>query len=411
MNHPPIATTERSPWLLLVAVASMYVALGVVLGFIQGGIAPILRTRGIQLASMGWVFALYIPFGITFLWAPLVDRWSPAWLGRRTGWIVAAQGCAAAMVVGIAMGEHLPTPVLFALGFLTALAMATMDVALDAWTVEQIAERHRPMAAGAKVGGMSLGAILGGGVMVALFPQLGWTATFATIAGLMALVTLPVWLLAGYETVVRISARPAVSLLGRLKQPELRGRLLRISLVTCALMALFNFNRLMLVDSGVSLQRIGWILGIGAPLANLAASVGTPWLVRRWSSPHVLWLMVACAVSSAVLIIVSLFGALPNLAIVASILAGASVTGIYVVMASLILGWAKGNQAATDYALLYGVGRFIGTLGLLVLPGLIAMVGWPLFYAACAVVVVCAVGHFIAGLKGMDQADHLINHG
>lgn len=64
------------------------------LGFVQGGIGPILRGKGHALASMALVFALYLPFGVTFLWAPLVDRWRLPWLGRRSGWIVAAQGLA-----------------------------------------------------------------------------------------------------------------------------------------------------------------------------------------------------------------------------------------------------------------------------------------------------------------------------
>ncbi|KAG1439482.1 hypothetical protein G6F57_019390 [Rhizopus arrhizus] len=46
-------------------------------------------------------------------------------------------------------------------------------------------------------------------------------------------------------------------------------------------MALFNMNRLMLVDLGVPLARIGWVMGIAAPLANLAAAIATPWLLTR----------------------------------------------------------------------------------------------------------------------------------
>ncbi|WYX59214.1 hypothetical protein WJ967_17980 [Achromobacter xylosoxidans] len=68
-------------------------------------------------------------------------------------------------------------------------------------------------------------------------------------------------------------------------------------------------------------------------------------------------------------------------------------------MGGLILGWAAGGQAATDYALLYGLGRFVGTLALLGMPALIALVGWPAFYALAAACAVLAVACFMAALR------------
>lgn len=398
MDASRLASAPRQAWLRLAAIAVLYVALGCVLGFIQGGIGPILRTRGVALASMGWVFALYLPFGMTFLWAPCVDHWRLPWLGRRSGWIVAAQGIAVLLVAALALGDRWPMPVLFGLGLATALAMATMDLALDAWTVERVPAPQRPAAAGAKVGGLSLGAILGGGVLVALFPRFGWLPTFALMAGLVALATCPVAWMARSEGPEPAGTPPRAGLTSALRQPAMRRRLLRIVLLTCALMALFNLNRLMLVDCGVPLDRIGWVLGLGAPLANLAASAVVPWLLRRCRRGIVLGALAAGAAASALLIVIALVLPASVLAIGASLLAGAMVAGLYIVIASVILGWAAGPQAATDYALLYGLGRLVGTFVLLGLPGLVAVVGWQVFYGGCAVAVLAAVGYFAAGL-------------
>ncbi|WYX59215.1 MFS transporter [Achromobacter xylosoxidans] len=249
-----------APWARLAAIAALYVSLGAVLGFVQGGVGPIMRGKGHALTSMAPVFALYLPFGVTFLWAPLVDRWRLPWLGRRSGWIVAAQGLAVLLVAAIALGGALPLAALFGLGLAATLAVATMDVALDAWTVEHIADAHRGAASAAKVGGLSLGAVLGGGVLVGLFPHLGWEGALLLLAALMAFATLPAWRLPDHAAPAAArQARPGLR--AALRQPAMAGRLLRISLVTCALMALFNLNRLMLVDLGVPLARIGWVLG------------------------------------------------------------------------------------------------------------------------------------------------------
>ncbi|KAG1174907.1 hypothetical protein G6F35_016617 [Rhizopus arrhizus] len=82
---------------------------------------------------MGWVSARYLPFGLTFLWAPWIDRRALPWLGRRTGWIITAQAVGVAAVVGIAFGAALPVPALYALALAATLSVSTMDVALAAW--------------------------------------------------------------------------------------------------------------------------------------------------------------------------------------------------------------------------------------------------------------------------------------
>lgn len=391
--------TAASPpalWSRLAAIAALYISLGAVLGFVQGGIGPILRGKGVALASMAPVFALYLPFGVTFLWAPLVDRWRLPWLGRRSGWIVAAQGVAVLLAVAIALGGALPLPALFALGLATTMAASTMDVALDAWTVDHMPESWRGAASAAKVGGLSLGAVLGGGVLVGLFARLGWEGVFLLLATIMALATLPAWRLAE-----RAAPSPTIrpGLAAALRQPAMPGRLLRISLVTCALMALFNMNRLMLIDLGVPLARIGWVLGIAAPLANLAVALATPGLLRRCPARPLLWAFLAAALAGVAGILWALHSRDASLAIAASVLVGACVSGLYIVMGGLILGWAAGGQAATDYALLYGLGRFVGALALLGMPALIARAGWPAFYAAAAIAAALAVTYFMAAVR------------
>lgn len=393
-----------SPWLPLAAVAALYVSLGAVIGFVQGGIGPILRSKGVALASMGWVFALYLPFGLTFLWAPWIDRRALPWLGRRTGWIITAQAVGVAAVVGIAFGAALPVPALYALALAATLSVSTMDVALDAWTVEHIPAAYRSAASGAKVGGMSLGAVFGGGLLVGVFPSVGWTGVFLLLAAVMALATVPVWMLQESGPGPHRRAPAQASLAAALRQPVMRSRLLRVSLVTCALMALFNMNRLMLVDLGVPLARIGWVMGIAAPLANLAAAIATPWLLTRAAPRPVLWAFVGAAVASTTAIMAAVHGGHAGLAIAASVTAGACVAGIYIVLGGLILGWASGGQAATDYSLLYGVGRFIGTLALLGMPALIARAGWLPFYATAGIAAALSTAWLLSALPGRRPA-------
>ncbi|OZI34186.1 MFS transporter [Bordetella genomosp. 10] len=401
--------------LALLAVALAYVSLGVILGFVQGGIAPILRTQGMALSTMRWVYALYLPFGIAFLWAPVVDSWRWPWLGRRTGWIIPMQWVAVFAILAAAFHEpaHGAWSTLLILGVVATLAAATMDVALDALTVEMIPQAQRPAAAAAKMGGVSLGSVLGGGVLIALYPQLAWQGTMWVIAALMALSGVPVLALIRRDRQLSIqstqsiqsiqsirSRRQRASIRQTLRKPGMKTRFIRLTLLVCTLLALFNFNRLLLVDMGVSLERIGSVLGTIAPLANAAACVLAPFLVRWLPLRNAASLMAAVCLVSAGTVWVGFSQGSAMTAMIGSVLTTAGASALYVVLGGLILEWATGDQAATDYALLYGLGRFIGTAALLVLPGLIQVIGWSRFQACIVIAFAASAWYFMRMFHG-----------
>lgn len=390
--------SRRHAWLLLLAVALAYVSLGAILGFVQGGIAPVLRTQGMELSAMRWVYTLYLPFGIAFLWAPSVDSWRWPWLGRRTGWIIPMQWLAVVAIVAASFNDPGPGTwsLLLALGLVATISAATMDVALDALTVEMVPDAQRAAAAAAKMGGISLGSVLGGGVLVALYPQLGWHGTLLAIAGLMALSGIPVLALISKDRA--LSGRPAqqrARLKQTLRKPGMAVRLLRLTLLVCTLLALFNFNRLLLVDMGVSLERIGSVLGTMAPLANAAACLLSPVLLRLLPVRQVAWTVVGLCIASASIVWLGFVLGKPTMAMTGSVLTTASAAALYVVLGSLILAWATGEQAATDYALLYGLGRLIGTAGLIILPGLIQVIGWSAFQSAMVIAFAVSAWYFL----------------
>ncbi len=87
------------------------------LGFAQG--MPFLLVYATQsawlseakvpLATIGLMSELTIAYKFKFLWAPFLDRYDPPLLGRllgrRRGWIVAAQIAVAAALAGVAFGD------------------------------------------------------------------------------------------------------------------------------------------------------------------------------------------------------------------------------------------------------------------------------------------------------------------
>ncbi len=170
----------------------LYVTFGATLGFLSGGAPLILRARGVELAEVGLLQLINLPVGLTFLWAPLLDRLRLPILGHRIGWIAAAQAASVLLLVVLSLGEAWPLPALLALAIAACACVATMDIALEALVVETVPAERRAFVASAKLCGASLGGILGVGVLIGSYDSLGWRGAVLACAALDALCLLPI---------------------------------------------------------------------------------------------------------------------------------------------------------------------------------------------------------------------------
>ncbi|MGY2237166.1 MFS transporter [Pseudomonas gingeri] len=370
---------HREYWRLLPRIGLLYLAFGILFGLVQGGLPPLLRAQGLDLGRMGWLFLLLLPFGMTFLWAPWVDRWRWPWHEHRTGWILTMQGLAIIAVVVIGVGEHLPPVALLAVGLVVAFAAATMDLALDALVTETTPAHSRALAGAMKVGALSIGAMTGGGVFVMLFERLGWQSIFLAVAGLLVLTTLPIlrWRPTASQG---HQSEPSASLLRALAQPMMRRRLLLLSLVSSVLISLFSLNRVMLIDLGVPLETVGSVVGLLAPLCGLLAAVLAPWMLRQLGTRTSLATFCVLGMLAVVLLLLGSWQSRHEFALLGAISINLGVSGLYVVICAVILGWANSRQAATDYAALYGISRLIALIVLMTLMQGLTRLGWPVFY-------------------------------
>ncbi len=126
---------------------------GLPLLLVLGTLGFWLREAGIELAAIGFMSWIGLAYGFKWLWAPLVDQVSvpilTRVLGRRRGWLVAAQSGIIVGLVGMAFSDpssSLWATVIFAC--LTAFSSATQDIALDAYRIECAeAEKQAALAA------------------------------------------------------------------------------------------------------------------------------------------------------------------------------------------------------------------------------------------------------------------------
>lgn len=359
-----------------------YTAVGSIIGFVQGGIATVLRQQGVSLNSMAWVFALYLPFGLAFLWSPWLDRLKPHYGFRRQILTAQVLACVLLLAMAVISRHDRYFPLLWGMALVLNIAIACLDLALDGLSSLSCNDKSRHSIASAKVAGMSLGVLVGGGLLVGQFVVLGWSGVFAVIAAIL-LLAMPFMRLLD-EPPPQNDCHQGLGLRVCWQDKTFRSRLWRLALFSCCLMALFNLNRLLLVDMGIPLKTIGLYLGTATPLGSLVVALLLPVLMRRFS-----YGLIFIAVGGGLLLaVLALIGVISldykGVALGLSIVIGIACSAWLLISGSIILDWAKSGQSATDYALLYGVGRLFGIGLLIVLPTAIARLGWQNYYAIMA---------------------------
>jgi PAT family beta-lactamase induction signal transducer AmpG len=125
---------------------------------------------GVDIKVVGLFTLAQAPWTFKFLWAPLMDRYPPPFMGRKRGWIFIAQ--LALLGLGLWLAAVSDPPVAVAvIGLLTlamGLAAASQDIALDAYAVEVLRREEQGAAVGARTAMYRAAMFLSGGVSITL---------------------------------------------------------------------------------------------------------------------------------------------------------------------------------------------------------------------------------------------------
>ena len=124
-----------------------------------------LSLEGLDVATIGFLSLVGLPYTFKFLWAPLMDRFELPWLGRRRGWLVLTQLALAGALLWLADTSPTQATRSFALlAVLVAFVAASQDVVIDAYRTDLLAARERGLGASLSVLGYRLAMILSGGI-------------------------------------------------------------------------------------------------------------------------------------------------------------------------------------------------------------------------------------------------------
>ncbi len=152
----------------------------------SGTLQAWLTVSAVNTATIGLFALVGLPYTLKFLWAPLLDRYSARWLGRRRSWILIMQLAISLTLAALALTDPKSQLWIFAmLALMLAAFSATQDIAIDAWRTDTLSPPERGFGAALFVMAYRIGMLAAGSFALILAQYFGWPPTYFVMALLM----------------------------------------------------------------------------------------------------------------------------------------------------------------------------------------------------------------------------------
>ncbi len=256
----------------LLAIFLLGFASGLPLALTAGALQAWLTVEGISLKSIGYFSLVALPYTFKFVWAPLMDRFEPAFAGRRRSWLVITQlGLAVCCFLIAGLSPQSDLVLIAAVSVAIAFFSASQDIVYDAYRSDLLTPEERGTGAAVTVLGYRLAMLTSGGLALILADQyLGWPNTYRLMAGIFLLLTV-VTLTAPRLKDIALTRAPATV--------ELKG-----------------FVAMVIVGAGLAILLLGW------PLLGWSGLIPKAWQANKWSSLAVDTLTIMLSLSAAIMV-------------------------------------------------------------------------------------------------------------
>jgi len=401
-NPDKKSADKEGHWPVLRVIFSGRMLVTFVMGFACG--LPLLLTisllqawmkeEGIDLAMIGMISLVGLPYTVKFLWAPFLDRYIPPFLGRRRGWLIIAQIFLVLSIAGLAFTEPGVKPLYVVIAaMLVTFFSATQDIVVDAFRRESLSDQELGLGSSLYVNGYRVGMLLasGGGFIMAD------AISFKAVYLIMAACLLPCMLASVLSPEPEITAGAPKTLQEAVIDPLVEYFSRSGAIWILAFILLYKIGDTMAsamttpfyLDIGFSKTEIGAVVKIFGFWATLGGSLAGGLIMLYVGINRSLWIFgFFQALSTAGFAVLARIGySIPALSGVIAFenFSGGMGTAAYTAFMASI---TNKKFTATQYALLsslMGVPRVIASAP----TGYLAKnTGWELFFIACTLIAV-----------------------
>ncbi len=142
--------------------------------------------EGVDLTTIGLFALVGLPYTLKFLWAPILDRYTPTLLGRRRGWLLISQICLILSILMLSSSNPRENVLLLGVSaLLLTFFSASQDVVIDAYRREALPDNELGLGASLYVNGYRVGMLLASGGGLILADLISFTQVYQVMALIM----------------------------------------------------------------------------------------------------------------------------------------------------------------------------------------------------------------------------------
>jgi PAT family beta-lactamase induction signal transducer AmpG len=347
-----------------------------------------MTTAHVDLATIGFFSLVTLPYSLKFVWAPVMDRYIPPFLGRRRGWVLITQILLLLSIAAMAL--HDPARGLQMLA-INAIAItffsASQDISLDAYRTDVLQDREMGAGAAVFVLGYRIAMISTGALAFFLADRIQWPAVYAVLSTLLVvgiattfIAPEPVLSDAPPRTLFEAVVLPFADFFQRVG-PRAVLVLLFIVVYKYSDSLAGSMTTPFLLQAGFSQSEVGAVfLGVGV-LATIAGVVVGGAMIGKVGINRALWIFVVFqGLSNLTYYGLSLSGKNHGFMVAAIITENFGLGLVSAVMTAYIMEMCNKRFTATQFALLSSL--MAASRDILVAPAgkLVESTGWPGFF-------------------------------
>jgi len=349
-----------------------------------------LTDANIDLGTIGLFSAVALPYTWKFIWSPAMDGYTPPFLGRRRGWMLATQVGLVVLIAG--MGQLDPTKslkMMALVAFCIAIFSASQDIALDAFRREYLTDEELGLGTGIWMNAWRFGMFASTGTAFFLADDIGYPAVHLVLSLMMGVGIITTLLVPEPETGVTAPQTLKEAVIEPFREFFSRGGawwvLIFILLYKIGDNMAGAMNIPFILKMGFTKKEYFVIVkGIGMLALFGGAFVGGI-IMLRLKIANSLWVFgVLQAVSTACFALLVIVG--KNHIVLTGIVAFEFLaTGLgQAAYASYMAVQTNKRFTATQYAMMTSLMAIPGTLAAAVTGYMAEFLGWSGFYIACA---------------------------
>lgn len=161
---------------------------GLPLYFLAQLIPAWLREEGVDLKTIGFFSFVMIPYSFKYLWAPILDKYIPPFLGRRRGWMLITQLVLFLFMTSLAfLDAKTDINLILYAGLAIAFFSATQDIVLDAYRRELLPDNELGLGNAYYANAYRVAGFIPGGLGLILADYTPWAFVFLIISAFMAI--------------------------------------------------------------------------------------------------------------------------------------------------------------------------------------------------------------------------------